>query len=115
MDCLVVWVKMLSLSVLYVLSFIMGIVGSAMVIVVFTANKELFPKEIAGTSTGLVNIFPFAGGAVFPPVMGAIMDSVGTVGGKFPAIAYKYAFTLCLASAVIALLSVCMMKETLRQ
>ena len=112
---LVVWVKMLSLSVLYVLSFIMGIVGSAMVIVVFTANKELFPKEIAGTSTGLVNIFPFAGGAVFPPVMGAIMDSVGTVGGKFPAIAYKYAFTLCLASAVIALLSVCMMKETLRQ
>lgn len=105
----------LSVALLYLLSFLIGVFGSAIVIVAFTANKELFPKEIAGTSTGLVNIFPFAGGAVFPPVMGYIMDKVGRVGGAYPVEAYQRAFLFCLLAALAAFLSVCFMKETLKR
>jgi len=105
----------LSVALLYLLSFLIGVFGSAIVIVAFTANKELFPKEIAGTSTGLVNIFPFAGGAVFPPVMGYIMDKVGRVGGAYPVEAYQRAFLFCLMAALAAFLSVCCMKETLKR
>ncbi len=100
---------------LYILTFLIGVFGSAIVIIAFTANKELFPKEIAGTSTGLVNIFPFAGGAVFPPIMGYIMDKVGKVGESYPLQAYQHAFIFCFIGAVIAFLSVCFMKETLRK
>lgn len=105
----------LSVGFLYLLSFMIGVFGSAIVIVAFTANKELFPKEIAGTSTGLVNIFPFAGGAVFPPVMGYLMDKVGRLGGVYPVEAYQKAFSLCMLAALAAFLSVCFMKETLKR
>lgn len=105
----------LTVALLYILSLLIGVFGSAIVIVAFTANKELFPKEIAGTSTGLVNIFPFAGGAVFPPLMGYIMDKVGRVGGAYPVEAYQHAFLFCLLAALAAFLSVCFMKETLKR
>ena len=105
----------LTVELLYLLSFAIGVFGSAIVIVAFTANKELFPKEIAGTSTGLVNIFPFAGGAVFPPVMGYLMDKVGRLGGVYPVEAYQRAFFLCMLAALVAFLSVCFMKETLKR
>ncbi len=105
----------LNLFLLYIISLSIGVFGSAIVIVAFTANKELFPKEIAGTSTGLVNIFPFAGGAVFPPIMGYVMDRIGRMGGKYPVIAYKNAFTLCLVASLIALIAVSLMKETLKE
>jgi len=110
---LTVWTDKLNQPLLYIITFSIGIFGSAIVIVAFTANKELFPKEIAGTSTGTVNIFPFAGGAIFPPIMGYIMDKVGKIGGIYPVGAYHKSFGLCLLAAIIAFISVCFMKETL--
>jgi len=65
---------------LFVLVFCLGVVGSAVVVVGFTTAKELFPVSIAGTSTGLVNLFPFAGGAVMQPVLGGILEHFGRVG-----------------------------------
>jgi len=112
---LVLWTGVLPVPVLYLLSLLIGVFGSALVIVAFTANKELFPREMAGTSTGLVNIFPFAGGAVFPPVMGRLLDQVGRVGGVYPVEAYRLAFFLCLCAIGIALAATCFMRETLRR
>jgi len=57
------------LTGLYVICLTLGIFSSAIVVIGFTANKELFPVQIAGTATGLVNLFPFAGGAVFQPIL----------------------------------------------
>ena len=60
---------------LYLLCFVLGMFNSAVVAVAFTATKELFPVEIAGTSVGLVNLFPFLGGAVAPPILGAVLEA----------------------------------------
>lgn len=102
----------LSVVLLYLLTFLIGVFGSALVIAAFTANNELFRKEIAGTSTELVNILPIAGGAVLPPVMGYLMDKLGRVGGAYPVEAYQHPFLFCLVAALVAFISVCFMKET---
>ncbi|MBW1713845.1 MAG: MFS transporter, partial [Deltaproteobacteria bacterium] len=44
----------LSLAFLYVLCFFIGVFASAVVVIGFTAAKELFPLAVAGTSVGLV-------------------------------------------------------------
>ena len=48
---------------LYLICLGLGMFASAIVVIGFTTAKELFPVQIAGTATGLVNLFPFAGGA----------------------------------------------------
>jgi fucose permease len=54
---------------------------------------------------------PFVGGAMFPPIMGCIMDKFGKVSDVYPAIAYKSAFGFCLIAAMIGFLSACLMTE----
>ena len=61
-------------SGLYLLCLGLGMFASAVVVIGFTTNKELFPVQMAGTATGLVNLFPFAGGAVFQPVLGLVLE-----------------------------------------
>ena len=97
---------------LYVVYFILGVFGSAVVVVGFTTAKELFPVNIAGTSTGLINLFPFAGGAVFHPVLGAVLDAFGRVGGKFPVAAYTRMWQVLLGCALVALIASVFLKET---
>jgi len=98
--------------ILALICFLMGIFASSIVVIAFTATKELFPTAIAGTSTGTVNLFPFVGGAVFQPLMGAILDKIGKVGGVYPAAAYGWAFFACLIATIIAFIAIVFMKET---
>ena len=92
-----------------------GTFGSGIFVVALAANKELFPKEITGTAVGLLNMLPFSGAAIFPPLMGYVMDRVGRVAGAYPVNAYRQAFILCFILAGIAFLSICAMKETLHR
>ena len=101
----------LSIPVLYIICFLMGFSGCSLIIT-FTSTKELFPLEITGIATSLVNIFPFIGGAVFQTVMGYLMDLVGSVNGIYPASAYSLAFKFCLSAVVISLISSLFMVET---
>lgn len=98
--------------ILALICFLMGVFASSIVVIAFTATKELFPTAIAGTSTGTVNLFPFVGGAVSQPLMGAILDKVGKVGGVYPAAAYGWAFLACLIATIIAFIAIVFMKET---
>jgi len=98
---------------LYLLCLGMGIFGSAVVVIGFTTTKELFPVQIAGTATGLVNLFPFAGGAIFPPVLGYILERQGRSGEAFTLIGYQQAFLVLFACSVIALLASFFLKETM--
>jgi sugar phosphate permease len=98
---------------LYLICLGLGIFASSTVVVAFTATKELFPIQIAGTATGLVNLFPFAGGAVMQPVLGWVLEQHGRVDGAFVAAGYRQAFGLLFGSALIALLSSLFLKETL--
>ncbi len=103
----------LSLGALYGICFGLGMFTSAVVTVGFTAAKELFPVRMAGTATGLVNLFPFAGGAVAQPLLGWALESHGRVGGAFTVAGYRTAFLLLLGSAAAALAASLAVKETL--
>jgi sugar phosphate permease len=109
---LVFFTARLSASLLALICFLLGVFANSIVVIGFTAAKELFPTSIAGTSTGTMNLFPFFGGAVFQPLMGVILDRVGKIGGVYPDSAYRWAFFACLISAIIALIAILFMKET---
>jgi sugar phosphate permease len=112
MLALAVFTDRLSLPLLYVAFFCIGMFSAAIVVIAFTSTKELFPVEIAGTSVGAVNLFPFAGGAVFQPLLGYVVESVSGASDSFSAAGYRAVFLVCLAASVIALVAISFMKET---
>jgi sugar phosphate permease len=101
----------LSVPSLYVLFFLFSIFSNAVAGIGFTLNKELFPVAMAGTATGLVNLFPFAGGAFFQPVVGRILESFGLQNGMFTLSGYKAAFYFLWAASGIALLACVCIRE----
>ena len=98
---------------LYLISLGLGIFASAVVVIAFTTTKELFPVQMAGTSTGLVNLFPFAGGAVFQPVLGYLLERHGRVEGAFTLAGYEEAFLALFVCGIIAFLATFFLQETL--
>jgi len=103
----------LSKSAIYIFFFIFSISSSAIVIIGFTSTKELFPVEIAGTSVGTVNLFPFLGGALFMPLLGKILDAYRTTGSDgYSLEGYSMLILVLIASSVIALACTFIMKET---
>jgi len=99
--------------VLLSLFFIFSICSSSIVIVGFTMTKELFPVEIAGTSVGTVNLFPFLGGAVFMPLLGSVLDAYPlSAAGGYSIKAYATLLMILLISSIIALVCTFFMKET---
>jgi sugar phosphate permease len=98
----------------YLICLGLGIFGSAVVVIGFTTNKELFPVQMAGTATGLVNLFPFAGGAVFQPILGYVLEKQGRIDTAFTTLGYRNAFMILFACSVIALTASLFFKETMR-
>lgn len=103
------------LSGLYLICLGFGIFSSAIVVIGFTMNKELFPVRMAGTATGLVNLFPFAGGAIFQPVLGYLLERQGRVGEAFTVDGYHLAFLALFGCAVILVVASLFLKETLKK
>lgn len=97
----------------YLLCLGLGIFSSAIVVIGFTVIKELFPIQIAGTATGLVNLFPFAGGALAQPLVGYILERHGKVEGAFTLAGYQQAFLFLWVCSLIALAASFFLKETL--
>ena len=104
----------LPVACLYIFMFLLSVTASAIVVIAFTTTKELFPVEIAGTSVGAVNLFPFLGGAIFQPVMGSILDSfTKTNTGAYSIEAYSSMILFMLAASIVAFLATFFMKDTL--
>jgi sugar phosphate permease len=103
----------LTTASLYLICFGLGIFSSSIAVIGFTATKELFPVRKAGTATGLVNFFPFAGGAVFQPVLGWILENNGRVAGGFSVEGYHEAFLTLFICAAISLLASLFIRETM--
>jgi sugar phosphate permease len=99
-------------TLLYIWCFSYSFMISGAVVVGYTSIKELFPMEIAGTATGLVNIFPFAGAALGQPLMGWYLDYLGSTGGHYSVDAYSAAFKFCLIFIFGALVASFLVKET---
>jgi len=96
--------------------FLFSVCSSAIVVMGFTTAKELFPVEIAGTSIGMVNFFPFFGGAVYQFFLGTILDAYGkNDAGIYPVAAYRTVMLILLLSAIAALVCSILLKETYRK
>ena len=103
----------LSRWALYAVFFLFCIFCSAIVVIGFTATKELFPIEIAGTSVGTVNLFPFLGGAVMQVLLGLVLDTYPkSSSGAYPLEAYSTLLAALLAASVVALVGSLFIKET---
>lgn len=103
----------LSRTVLFILFFIFSLGASSIVIIAFTTTKELFPVEMAGTSVGTVNLFPFLGGAVFMPLLGRVLDAYpkSDIGG-YSLEAYSTLLLILLGASLVSLICTFFMKET---
>ncbi len=96
--------------------FLFSVCSSAIVVMGFTATKELFPIEIAGTSVGTVNLFPFLGGAVFMPMLGRALDGYALTDGDAYAVdGYVMVLRILLIASVLALACTFLMKDTYRR
>jgi sugar phosphate permease len=103
----------LSVPMLYGAFFLFSVCSSAIVVIGFTATKELFPVQIAGTSVGTVNLFPFLGGAVFMPFLGRVLDAYPReASGAYALEGYSALLLVLLIAAVIALGCTVLIKET---
>jgi sugar phosphate permease len=101
-----------SKTMLYIWCFSYSFMLSGAVVVGYTSIKEYFPIEIAGTATGLINIFPFAGAALGQPLMGWYLDHLGSTGGHYSVHAYSAAFKIGLIFLFGALVASFLVKET---
>jgi len=102
----------LSIAALYLICLGLGMFSGAIVVIGFTTTKELFPIQMAGTSTGVVNLFPFAAGAIFQPLLGYLLERRGRVNGAFTVAGYEQVFLTLFLCALVALLACVFIKET---
>jgi sugar phosphate permease len=101
---------------LYLICLGIGMFSGAAVTIGFTTNKELFPVSIAGTATGLVNFFPFLGGAVFQIILGTVLDSQGhTPSGDFALQGFRYSLLVLFCCGCVALICSLFLKETMKE
>ncbi|HBB17603.1 MAG TPA: MFS transporter [Syntrophus sp. (in: bacteria)] len=98
---------------LYLLYLGFGMFSSSIVVIGFTTAKELFPVQIAGTATGLINLFPITGGAIFQPLLGFFLERQGRMGDAFTLAGYKQAFLVLFLSGIVALGASLFIKETM--
>ena len=113
MGLLYLFPSSLPVPAIYVFFFLFAVCASAIVAIGFTTTKELFPVEIAGTSVGTVNLFPFLGGAIYMPMLGRILDAYPRApAGAYALDGYTSLLLVLLISSVLALACTLMMKET---
>jgi sugar phosphate permease len=101
---------------LYPIFFLMGLSGSCAILIASLA-KDVNEPAYSGTSTGVVNIGPFAGMTILQPLLGYILDLKweGTMdmGARiYPLEAYRLTFTACLITLVICFGFALKIKET---
>jgi len=107
------WPSGLPLSLLYVLFFCLTLSGATGAVAA-AVSKELFPVTIAGTAVGMVNLFPFFGGALFQIAMGAIISFGSAAERAVPVDGYGMIFLFALAGALSSLVAALLLTETLQ-
>jgi len=62
-----------------------------------------------------VNLFPFAGGAVFQPALGYLLERQGVNDGAFTLAGYQQAFLALFVCSLVAFGASCLVRETIRR
>ena len=86
--------------------FIFFFIGffSSFGMIIYSHAKELFPTTISGTVMTWVNFFTMAGGAIFMPAIGKIIQSFPRTGSSSPAEAYHLSFLICFLGMTASLI-----------
>jgi MFS family permease len=71
---------------------------------VYPHAKELFPITISATVMAGVNFFTMAGGALFMPALGKVIESFPRVDHTYPPEAYHLSFLICFLGMLISLI-----------
>ncbi|MBN1785523.1 MAG: MFS transporter [Candidatus Methanofastidiosa archaeon] len=101
----------LPIFALYLSFFVMGVVAIGINPLIYATVKDIFPLELAGTSTGLANFFPFIGGAIYQPLLGYILEANGKVGDAYTLAGYRWAIAALLITSAIAFVSTLLIRE----
>ncbi len=112
---MLVFFENLPILALYVLFFFMGITISSVGTIAIVTAKELFPHEMAGTSMGATNLFPFIGAVIFQPFMGYVLDKGGKIGSMYASSSYKMLLWVLFITSIIALISIMQCRETFKK
>ncbi|MDZ7746632.1 MAG: MFS transporter [Halobacteriales archaeon] len=91
------------------LALFLALFANGSVTLAFTVVKEQHPPAVSGTATGVINSLGYFGAAIFPAVMGAILDAYWTgetVGGAptYTIAGYRVAFLAGAGTALLATL-----------
>jgi MFS family permease len=100
------------MAALYALTLCIGLFAVGIMPVGYASIKDLFPRSMAGTATGIANLFPFLVGALLQPALGLVLETVGKNGGVYTASAYQYAFCILLACSLVAFVCSLFVTET---
>lgn len=106
----------LPLAGVYGVLFLMGAAGGAFVLT-WPIGREVNPPALAGVAVAVVNLGGFLGAALTQGPLGAVLDArwtgVVVAGARvYPVEAYRAAFELCAAFAVLSALLTLLMRET---
>ncbi len=76
----------------------------------FSAIRQIAPANIKGTATGLVYFFPMIGGAIYQPLIGYIVDSLGFVDTLTKEMFY-YVALLYLVTSICSFICILLLRE----
>ncbi len=108
---IVLWFIMIFLSnreylmVVALFFFIFGLIAGGTLPVAFTITRDLFPFQIMGTATGLMNTAGFFGIAVYMPFTGFLLKTASTNPDSYTINAYRTILIAFLLSSTVAFLA----------
>ncbi len=111
-----VYVPNLPIPVLAFLCFLVGLMGSAQ-IVSFALVRENHPPALSGTAIGVVNAMVTGAGALFQPLVGALLDAAWdgemALGARvYSTAAYQMAFASLIVCCLVSFACLLAVRET---
>lgn len=115
------WMSLLffhSRSDLYIVSalfFLFGMIGGGTLPICFTIIRDLFPSQLMGTASGVMNMAAFFGTALYLPITGYILKQYHVVQpGIYPFEAYRGLLFFYLISYLLAVLFTTLLSQQKR-
>jgi sugar phosphate permease len=116
MVCILLYVPILSVGMIYLVLFVFGFLSSVQILV-FAICHEASQMKIAGTAIALTNMIVMIGGNIFQPVIGKLLDLEWTGmmhdGARiYSEYAYQLALSVIPVGIFIAIIISFFIKET---